>query len=147
MTRKLLVGAIAAGALAVTAGTAFALTDNGATAPSSAAGLPTSFTTSNDDTPTPSSPTSLAPSGTESTGAELSADDAAGIALARYGGTVREVEREMEHGRMEWKVEVTAADGTEYDVRLDARTGAVTRVDQDDHGRHGDDDHGGGEDG
>jgi hypothetical protein len=141
MSRKLLVGAIAAGALTLTAGTAFALTgDNGATTtPSGAVGITASLPTSTDDTPTSSS----LPTGTESTGSELSADDAAGIALARYGGTVHEVERELEHGRLEWKVEIVAADGTEYDVRVDAQTGAVTRADQDDrddHGRHGDDD-------
>jgi hypothetical protein len=50
------------------------------------------------------------------------------------GGTVREVEREVEHGRVEWKVEITARDGNTYDVRLDAATGAVTRIDQDDRG-------------
>jgi hypothetical protein len=65
------------------------------------------------------------------------------------GGTVHEVEREVEHGRAEWKVEVTARDGVTYDVRVDAMTGAFTRVDRDDRsggdngddgGRHGGDD-------
>lgn len=56
------------------------------------------------------------------------------------GGTVHEVEREVEHGRLEWKVEITARDGITYDVRVDAETGAFTRVDQDDRGRGGDDD-------
>jgi hypothetical protein len=141
MTRKLLVGAIAAGALVVTAGTAFALT-GGDDATATSTGITTSLPTSSDDTPTSVSPTtsddtpSPAPAG-----GELSADDAVGIVLARYGGTVREVEREWEHGGLEWKVEITAADGIEYDVRVDAGTGAVTRVDQDDdHGRHGGDD-------
>jgi hypothetical protein len=63
------------------------------------------------------------------------------------GGTVHEIEREVEHGRLEWKVELTARDGITYDVRVDAATGDVTRIDQDDKdggrdddGRHGDDD-------
>lgn len=57
------------------------------------------------------------------------------------GGTVHEVEREVEHGRLEWKVEITARDGITYDVRVDAATGDFTRVDKDDDdGRHGGDD-------
>ena len=73
------------------------------------------------------------------------------------GGTVHEIEREVEHGRLEWKVEITARDGITYDVRVDAATGDVTRIDQDDkdsgkdddrdddgddRGRHGGDDDG-----
>jgi hypothetical protein len=141
MTRKLLVGAIAAGALVVTAGTAFALTGGDDATATTSTGITTSFPTSSDDTPTSESPTTSddAPSPAQA-GGELSADDAVGIVLARYGGTVREVEREWEHGRLEWKVEITAADGIEYDVRVDAGTGDVTSVDQDDRGRHGGDD-------
>jgi hypothetical protein len=73
------------------------------------------------------------------------------------GGVVHEIEREVEHGRLEWKVEITARDGRTYDVRVDAVTGDVTRIDQDSDddrdddrdddsdddsgkGRHGDDD-------
>lgn len=129
MARKLLVGAIAAGALAVTAGTAFALTGNDtATTTSSAADLTTSLTpTTDSSSPTSDSSGTFAPDG-----AELSADDAANLVQARYGGTVHEVKREREHGRLEWKVEIAAADGKTYDVRVDALTGSVTRVDQDD---------------
>ncbi len=47
------------------------------------------------------------------------------------GGQATEIERETEHGRAEWKVEVENA-GVEHDVRIDATTGAVTRVDADD---------------
>jgi hypothetical protein len=130
MTRQLLVGAIAAGALAVSAGTAFALTgDDGATTTPGTVATTTSFTTTSSEdssTPTPD-------------GGTLSADDAVIAVRGQYGGTVHEVEQEWEHGRLEWKVEITAADGITYDVRVDARTGAVTRVDQDDddHGRDG----------
>jgi uncharacterized membrane protein YkoI len=135
MTRKLLVGAIAAGALVVTTGTAFALTSNDA--PTTSAAQPTT-STSDTTFPTTDTSTSEAPF-------FLSADDAGRIATDRVGGTVREVEREIEHGRAEWKVEVIGADGVEYDVRVDAETGAITRIDVD--GRGGDDrgfdDHGG----
>jgi hypothetical protein len=44
---------------------------------------------------------------------------------------VHEVEREVEHGRVEWKVEITK-DGVTYDIRVDSLSGAVTRVDTDD---------------
>lgn len=144
MTRKLLVGVIAAGALAVTAGTAFALTggdDNAA--PRAATGTTTSLTApSSDDDPTTSgSPTSSSSTDTPGQPAEgtLTAEEAANIVQEQYGGSVREVEHEVEHGRQEWKVEIAAADGKTYDVRVDARSGDVTRVDQDDD-RHGDDD-------
>lgn len=120
MHRKLLVGAIVAGALTVTAGTAFALSQ-GDDSPSGAAPATTPTSVS-----TPASTTSTtAP-------AELSADDAARIVRERMGGTVHEIEREIEHGRLEWKVEITARDGVTYDVRVDAATGDFTRVDQDD---------------
>ncbi len=147
MTRKLLVGAIVAGALTATAGTAFALSQDdqsaSGAAPATTTSAPTSLTTA------PTTSTSSA-----SAQARLTADDAARIAQARYGGTVHEIESEVEHGKPEWKVEITAADGVTYDVRIDAVTGDLTRVDRDDdrrgggdddrdddHGRHGGDDH------
>jgi uncharacterized membrane protein YkoI len=77
---------------------------------------------------------------------ELSRDEAAGIALAHVGaGRVTEIEREFEHGRREWKVEIVGRTG-EHDVRVDATTGAITRVDADDDRRDDDrdrDDRGG----
>jgi uncharacterized membrane protein YkoI len=169
MTRRLLVGAIVAGALTVTAGTALALTTGGQPSPSATATPTTSTTTQTSSTtssapssssaPTSSSTPTSSTSATTSTGApapaQLTADDASRLVQARLGGTVHEVEREVEHGRLEWKVEITARDGATYDVRVDAVTGAFTRVDQDDrggsddkgsddrnddHGRHGGDD-------
>jgi hypothetical protein len=60
------------------------------------------------------------------------------IALAHVGGgTVTEVEREWEHGRLEWKVEIHL-DGVEHDVRVDAVSGEITRVDVDDDRRDDD---------
>ncbi|GAB3410740.1 PepSY domain-containing protein [Flindersiella endophytica] len=85
---------------------------------------------------------------------KVSADAAARIAVAKVGGGhVDEIERELEHGRWEWKVEVIRS-GVEYDVRVDAQTGAITRFradgrdddrsddrsdDRDDTSGHGDD--------
>ncbi|WP_343960527.1 PepSY domain-containing protein, partial [Pseudonocardia alaniniphila] len=63
---------------------------------------------------------------------EISRDEAVAIALAHMGtGRVTEIEREFEHGRLEWKVEIVGRTG-EHDVRVDATTGAITRVDADD---------------
>lgn len=63
---------------------------------------------------------------------ELSSAEAADIALRHVGGgRVTEIEREFEHGRREWKVEIVH-NGREHDVRVDAATGAVTRTDVDD---------------
>jgi Peptidase propeptide and YPEB domain len=62
---------------------------------------------------------------------ELSSAEAADIALRHVGGgRVTEIEREFEHGRREWKVEIIQ-DGREHDVRVDAASGAVTRTDVD----------------
>ncbi|GAA5023023.1 hypothetical protein GCM10023317_67530 [Actinopolymorpha pittospori] len=85
------------------------------------------------------------PNGSRPTAA-ISAEQAGRIAVTRVGGGhVTGVERELEHGRLEWKVRVV--DGARRaDVRVDARTGAVTRLDDDsrDGGRddRGEDDHG-----
>lgn len=135
MTRKLLVGAIVAGALTVTAGTALALSQGGQPT-SGAAPTTTSTTTSTSSTTSTTSsatstPTSTTSTSTSSAPAELSADDASRLVRERMGGVVHEIEREVEHGRLEWKVEITARDGRTYDVRVDAVTGDVTRIDQD----------------
>jgi hypothetical protein len=71
----------------------------------------------------------VAPTGEPTTGA-------AGVGLARAkevalrqvgGGRITKVERETEHGRLEWKIEVRSG-SVEYDVRVDAATGAITRL-------------------
>ena len=79
---------------------------------------------------------------------ELSRDEAAAIALAHVGaGRITKIEQEVEHGRLEWKVEIVDRTG-EHDVRVDATIGAITRVaagddrGSDDRGR---DDRGGGD--
>ncbi len=76
--------------------------------------------------------------------AGVDADEAATTALGSTGGgQVTGIEREVEHGRMEWKVDVTR-DGARHDVRVDATSGAVTRHeteagDDRGHGRGSDD--------
>ena len=61
----------------------------------------------------------------------LSIEEAAKIALNKVNGTITEVEQEMEHGRLEFKFEIQSNRG-EADVRVDAQTGEVTRVEFDD---------------
>ncbi|MET0233151.1 MAG: PepSY domain-containing protein [Kibdelosporangium sp.] len=49
------------------------------------------------------------------------------IALDRVGGgQVTKVERELEHGRTEWKYRIVH-NGQTYDVRVDATSGGITR--------------------
>ncbi|MEH7272493.1 PepSY domain-containing protein [Neobacillus vireti] len=61
----------------------------------------------------------------------LTIDEAARIALNKVNGTITEVEKETEHGRLEFKFEIESNRG-EADVRVDAQTGEIRRVDFDD---------------
>ena len=70
----------------------------------------------------------------------LSVEEAAKIATSEVNGTITEVEKEMEHGRLEYKFEIQSDKG-EADVRVNAETGEITRVEFDDDSRdHRDDD-------
>jgi hypothetical protein len=62
---------------------------------------------------------------------KLSVDEAAKIALNKVNGKITEVEKEWEHGRLEYKFEIQSTRG-EADIRVDAETGEVTRVELDD---------------
>lgn len=53
------------------------------------------------------------------------------IAISEVNGTVVEIEQELEHGRMEYKVELNTSTG-EVEVRIDAESGKVVRVERDD---------------
>ena len=137
-TRIATLAATAAIALVALGGTALALggDDTPAPTPTSSAGPTTSATPTDSAGPTRGA--------TPTTGPASSPDDpadrerAVAVALGRTGGgRVTGVERETEHGRTEWKVEIVAG-GVEHDVRVDAATGTVTRIDLDDD-RDGDD--------
>ncbi|MDQ0972953.1 putative membrane protein YkoI [Neobacillus niacini] len=71
---------------------------------------------------------------TQSDTSDISVEEAAKIATNEVNGTVTEVEKEMEHGRMEYKFEIQSNQG-EVDVRVDAETGKITRVEFDDDSR------------
>ncbi|GLY93511.1 PepSY domain-containing protein [Actinoplanes sp. NBRC 103695] len=110
-----------------------------------------------DDSASPSSSASpgAGPSRRATSVVGISVDRAKAIALrAAGGGWVESIERETEHGRAAWDVDVIVG-GVEHDVDVDQATGAVIRhrVDKsedsgrgrgsDDSGRHGGDDKGG----
>jgi uncharacterized membrane protein YkoI len=61
----------------------------------------------------------------------ITAQKAEEIAIAAINGTVQKIEQEFEHGRMEYKVELNTNTG-EAEVRIDAETGKVVRIEQDD---------------
>ncbi|WHZ04595.1 PepSY domain-containing protein [Neobacillus sp. YX16] len=61
----------------------------------------------------------------------ISVDEAAKIATNEVNGKITEVEKEMEHGRLEYKFEIQSDRG-EVDIRVDAETGKITRVKFDD---------------
>jgi uncharacterized membrane protein YkoI len=75
----------------------------------------------------------------QSTTTSLSVEEAAKIAVNEVNGKITEVEKEMEHGRLEYKFEIQSDQG-EADVRVDAETGKITRVKFDDDARDDDDD-------
>lgn len=86
-------------------------------------------------------PTSTS-TGTSAAGdAAVTADEAGSRAVARVGGgAVTKVEREVEHGRAVWEVDVRR-DTRVTEVHVDVANGAVTRVEDGRRGgRHGSDD-------
>jgi hypothetical protein len=90
---------------------------------------------------TPSAPESPSASSSPSTPMAPAAVDraeAVRIALRTVpGGRVESVERETEHGRLVWDIDVIAG-GAEHDLHIDARTGDVLRHRKDDDKGHDD---------
>ena len=128
--RKMIVAAVAAAGLGI-AGLAGSALAAGGDDPTPGAGFGTGGPRSTPDSALPSAPSSVpgasaAPHDTGDDG--VGRARAAEIALRQVGGgRVTEVEREFEHGRLEWKIEVRSGP-VEYDIRVDAATGAITRV-------------------
>ncbi|MFB9382886.1 PepSY domain-containing protein [Pseudonocardia petroleophila] len=138
-TRIATLAATASIALVALGGTALALGADDTPAPTP---VPVSAGTVDDPTPTTAPTTTGGATPTSSAGSTpddpADRERAVTVALERIGGgRVTGVERETEHGRTEWKVEIVEG-GVEHDVRVDTATGAVTRVDLDDD-RGGDD--------
>ena len=54
------------------------------------------------------------------------------MALEKVPGTVNEIELEVENGTVVYEIEVLSTDGTEQEVKVDAQTGEVLKVEADD---------------
>jgi uncharacterized membrane protein YkoI len=146
MTRTRVLAALIAGLTLAGIGTAASAL--GSDDPTSAA-APVTVVAQTSTTP----PTSTSTSAPAATDVAVTADEAGSRAVARVGGgTVTKVEREVEHGRTVWKVDVRRATRV-TEVHVDVANGAVTRLEDDsrgartgddrrgdDHGRHGSDD-------
>jgi Peptidase propeptide and YPEB domain len=147
MTRSRIIAAAAGAAtfvlMAVTVSAFAAIDDDTVTGGTLVSNLTRGSTAGSTPGSTSSSASSIVPSSPDSSSSTspavpapadpiaVSSQEAIRIALAHVGGgTVAEVERELEHGRLEWKIRILNA-GQRFDVRVDAGTGAVTRVDAD----------------
>ncbi|MGN9907112.1 PepSY domain-containing protein [Phytohabitans sp. LJ34] len=142
MARKtllVLVSAVAAAGIVATGAAAGAALTGGAADDGFGVAVSASASSPSDD------PTSTAPAADA-----IGRDRAIDIALATTGGgTVVDTEREFEHGRPTWKIEIVKG-GVEHKVYVDRETGAIVKSDRDDDrddsGRGGDDDSGRGGD-
>ena len=77
--------------------------------------------------------------------AKITPDQAKKAALAEHPGTAGKVELEDEDGTAVYGVEITAADGKKYDVKVDANTGKVLKSDANDNNEDNEGDNEGGE--
>ncbi|MFI6338794.1 PepSY domain-containing protein [Streptomyces sp. NPDC050535] len=152
---------LSAGALvAAITGTALAGGNQDATPTRSASSAPTataSGTATEIPTPSPTADVTadvtVSPTTPANAAASVSSGRAGEIALAHVGGgTITEIESEVEHGRTAWSVKILR-NGSRYKVYVDRSNGQITRAERksdddgpDDHHRGGDDDRSGSED-
>ena len=64
--------------------------------------------------------------------AKISEEEATKAALEKVPGTVKQVELEDEDGTIVYGIEVVSTDGTQQDVKVDAKTGKIVKVEADD---------------
>lgn len=72
---------------------------------------------------------------------KISAEQARRTALGKIGGTIVEEELEKENGRIVYSIEIRDKDKKVFDVEIDAETGEIVNVeeeDEDDEGADGD---------
>jgi hypothetical protein len=145
---------LSAGALvAAITGTALAGGNDDATPAQGTSSAPTATatvpgTSTETPTPVPTADVTVSPTATASAGPAVSSGRAGEIALAHVGGgTITEIESEVEHGRTAWSVKILK-NGSRYKVYVDRSNGEITRAEgkSDDDGaddrRSGDDDKG-----
>lgn len=63
---------------------------------------------------------------------KITEEEATKAALEKVPGTVKEVELEDEDGTIVYGIEVVSTDGSQQDVKVDAQTGKVVKVEADD---------------
>ena len=138
MTRTRVLAALLAGLTLAglgTAATALGSDDPAASAPVTVVAQTRTTSPTSSPTQTPAVAVAVA------TG--LTADEAVSRAVAHLGGgTATKVERETEHGRAVWEVDVRR-DSRITEVHVDTATGSVTRVDDDGRDGRGREDRGG----
>ncbi|WP_248892828.1 PepSY domain-containing protein [Bacillus methanolicus] len=61
--------------------------------------------------------------------AKITKEDSIKIALEKVPGTAGDVELENEDGTVVYAVEVKAKDGSKQDVKIDAQSGKVIKID------------------
>jgi uncharacterized membrane protein YkoI len=66
--------------------------------------------------------------------ATITKEQAIAFALKQVSGTVKGAELEDENGVVVYGVQIVDANGKGFDVKVDAKTGKVTKADQDDNG-------------
>ena len=66
--------------------------------------------------------------------AKITEDEAINAALEKVPGTVNKVELEDENGTIVYEIEVLSTDGTEQEVKVDAQTSDVIKVEANDEG-------------
>ncbi|MGE7666882.1 PepSY domain-containing protein [Ureibacillus composti] len=64
--------------------------------------------------------------------AKITEQEATKIALEKVPGTVDEVELENEDGLIVYEFEIVGEDGSEQDIEVDAKTGKIVKVEDDD---------------
>ena len=64
--------------------------------------------------------------------AKITEEEATKTALEKVPGTVNEVELEDEDGTIVYGFEIVSTDGTQQDVKVDAQTGKIVKVEADD---------------
>ena len=69
--------------------------------------------------------------------AKITEAESRAIALQKVPGAVTDVELEDEDGTIVYGVEVQAKDGSKQDVKVDAQTGEIVKVDNGDEGENG----------
>lgn len=71
----------------------------------------------------------------------ITEEEATKTALKKVPGTITDIELENENGTIVYGIEIVAKDGSQQDVKIDAKTGKIVKVElEDDENEIGEDD-------